>query len=222
MSPASRWRVSFADAEGKALPVSRGFGHLALVFGDWHPYTDVCYTPANAAAMEFAVVLPNGENGVLLDDWALGPCPDEGAINCNPDFRYGPCSYTGWASLNTGALFVKVGEGKYGLNTAYGSSSEPFPLREPGTYRLYARGAARGGFRTVDLRIYDAKGALIKILNIVGLPNGNSVDVLLPDGAAAGSLLVYHHILEEVRVMRVGDANALAELDAARAAAQKK
>lgn len=217
-----RWQVHFLDANGKPLPKPRNFGILALVSGNWRTCTDVFYPPADAVAAQVAFVLPSGENGLMLDDVTLGPCPDEGAINCNPDFRYGPCNYAGWAHINTGGLLVEVADGQYGLDSAYGSSGEAFPLREPGTYRLSARGTVRGGFHTVDLRLCDEKGALIKTRSLSATPQGVSSDFVLPEGTASASLLVYNHILEEVRLVRMGDASKLAELDAARQAEKRK
>ena len=213
------WQIHFFDADGKPLPKPlRG----AMLSSQWRPYVSVFYPPPRAVAAQVAIDLPSDDYAVLIDAMQLDACPDEGAINCNPDFRYGPQAYTGWASLATGALLVEGGGGKRALDTAYGSSSEPFPLREPGTYRLAAKGTVHGGFHTVDLRLYDENGTLIKTRSLTATPAGASSDFVLPEGTVAGSLLVYNHLLEEVRLVRMGDKSKLAELDAARAAAKKQ
>jgi hypothetical protein len=214
-----RCQVRFFDAGRKPLPGTPG---ATMISGKWSPYVIVFYAPPSAVSMQVVLNLPGSDCDVLVDDMNLESAPDEGAINCNPDLRYGSHAYTGWANLATGAMLVELPGGRFAMDTAYGSSTETFPLREPGTYRLYAKGTVRGGFHTVDLRLYNAGGELIKTRSLSASQDGVSSDFVLPEGTASGSLLVYNHMLEEVRVTRMGDKSKLAELDAARAAGEKK
>jgi hypothetical protein len=198
-----QWAVDFFDAEGKAIPISIQASHLRLVSNQWKEYTTVFYTPLKAAYMQLVLSNRNPTNGMELDELKFGICPDEGAINCNPDFRYGSYNYTGWKEILSGGLLFDLGNGKYQFDTAYGSIGESFPLSVPGTYRLYARGSGYGRYQVVLLFLCNSKGQTLKNIVLRGAPEGKYVDFTLPEKTAFAYFRVYQHLLEEIRLTRL-------------------
>ena len=199
------WRIVFFDSTGKRIPRAVQDNHLSLVSNKWKKYTSVFYTPPNAAYLQLGFSNRNPRNGMMLENIDLKLCPDEGAINCNPAFSYGAYNYAGWRFIISGGELLKTGKGKYALDSAYGSTGRKFPLVSDGTYRLYARGIKSKGYSVVNIFFVDAKGKNLKQIHMRAAPEGKYIDFVPPAKTAFAYFRVYKHILEEVRLTRIGD-----------------
>ncbi len=207
------WRIVFFDSTGKRIPRAIQSNHLSLVSNEWKKYTSVFYTPPNAVYLKLGFSNSNPENGMMLENLDLGLCPDEGAINCNPEFSYGAYNYAGWRFIISGGLLFKTDKGKYVLDSAYGSTSRRFPLISDGTYRLYARGIKSKGYSVVNIFFVDAKGKNLKQIHMRAAPEGKYIDFVPPVKTAFAYFRVYKHILEAVRLTRIGDKSLLKKTD---------
>jgi hypothetical protein len=214
------YRLKFYDANRKEirtdLPV------LSLPFGQWHEYVRMFYSPMNAAFMQLEVNTGSAkENTLWLANAKLASAPDEQSININPTFSYGHYNYSGWSSFNgVGRLHELEGD-KTVLDTGFSATSASFPLREPGTYEIRLK--ATGNIRNynVFLIFTGADGKEItRIGETVGKPRKISSSpyvekisyFVLPKGAVRGYFLVYHSVLSEIRLTRVGDEGKYKEL----------
>ena len=149
-------RLQFLDAAGQPLASSLQY---AMPFRGQHRYTDVFYTPANAASLRLHVASGDGValslRGLKLDEAA-----DEGAINVNPAFRLGPLNYSGWQRISAGGQIIEL-DGETVFDTRYGSRGMAFPLPGPGTYALSAKASGNGYNSCVQVHVFDAKGNML-------------------------------------------------------------
>lgn len=216
------WSMDFFDADGKAVG-SRGFNGMTFTSNQKKVYTDIFYAPADAVKMVLNIRMGQNppESLQVYSPVQLALSPDEGALNCNPEFKYG---YAGWNGFLRGALLLENKEGKPVFDTAYGSGGEIFPLAGPGTYRLYGKGTGHGGYRVINFYQLDKDKKTLKTLYVTALPDGNYIDFVIEKDTVYGRINSYNHLLEEVRVTRMGDESMLEKLDAERKAkaAQKK
>ena len=98
-------------------------------------------------------------------------------------------------------------DGKTIFDTKYGSRGTAFPLPGPGTYALSAKATGNGYNSCVKLDVFDREGK--KIMTTVLRRYEQTNYFVPPPEAASASLLVYSCLLEEVRLVRVGDENAI-------------
>lgn len=214
------YRLKFYDADrkeyNKVLPCDMGCDinnspALAMPFGQWHEYKAVFYPPMNAAFMRFDVDTGAKGNMVSLADVKLAPAPDELAVNINPIFSYGSYNYSGWSGFNGVGRLQETEGGKTVLYSGFSAATTSFPLMEPGTYKIFTKGTGSIRNYSVFLIIIDADGKEIsKIGEPVGKPKKASYEekssyFVLPKGAVRGYFTVYHSVLAELRLTRVGD-----------------
>jgi hypothetical protein len=200
--------IRFFDPAGR--PVGEAIRY-ALPFRGRHRYQDVFHAPRGAA---LARILLTSGDGVRLAvaKAALTETPDEGALNVNPAFRLGPANYSGWSRIAAGGQLLQQ-DGRTILDTKYGSAGESIPLPGPGTYAISAKAAANGYNSVVIVRVYDAAGQ--KMMETSTRRYGPPTYFVPPPGAATASFLVYSCLLEEVRLVRAGDEDAINALRAA-------
>ena len=195
-------RLEFLDAEGQPLASSLQY---AMPFRSLHCYTDVVYTPADAASLRLHIA--SGDGIVFkLRNLTLAATADEGSINVNPVFELGPLNYSGWRRISAGGQIVER-DGKTVLDTKYGSRGMAFPLLGPGTYALSAKATANGYNSCVQVHIFDAEGNTL--LKVSTRQYGPPRYFVPPKEAVTASFLVYSCLLEEVRLIRVGDESAI-------------
>lgn len=216
----SGWKMDFFDAEGNPIG-SRNYNGMTFISEKKQLYNDVFYTPKNTVKMRLTINMGSNppESLEIFSPLKLAPAPDEGAINCNPEFKYG---YSGWNSFLRGALLIKLPDGKYAFDSAYGSGGEVFPIHKAGTYRIYGKAVTRGGYRVINFEQRDKNNKVIKVISLTANPNGHSIDFILQPETTQGRFNVYNHTLEEVRLMHMGDDSMLEKLDAERKAALQK
>ncbi len=134
---------------------------------------------------------------------------DEGAINANPNLALGPFNDSGWKNIAQGGRFL-IRDGKTVFDTQYGSRSQDFPVVEPGTYALSAKATPNGFNSSVHVDVHDAKGK--SLLRVSTRRYGPPTHFVLPEGAASASFLAYSCLLEEIKLVRVGDESAIKSL----------
>jgi len=194
--------VQFLDAAGKTLDRPQA---LSMPCRARHTYTDVFYTPCHAAVLRLDVASGEGITFVLRN-LMLEETADEGAINVNPCFGLGPLNYSGWQTVSAGGRLIEV-DGKTIFDTKYGSRGTAFPLPGPGTYALSAKATGNGYNSCVKVDVFDAQGK--KLMSSVLRRYGRTKYFVPPKEAASASLLVYSCLLEDVRLVRVGDEKAV-------------
>jgi len=190
--------IRFLDAAGKATGRTLVF---SMPFRGKRTYTDVFYTPPDAVALRLDIASGKGITW-SVQNLTLVKTSDEGTININPAFALGTMNYSGWQNISAGGKIIKT-NGKTVFDSKYGSRGTAFPLHTPGTYALSARGTGNGYNSCVILEVFDTAGKKIMRSRIrrYGQPNY----FVLPKNAVTGSLLVYSCLLEEARLVRVGD-----------------
>ncbi len=190
--------IQFLDKAGSVTGQTLVF---SMPVRDKHTYVDVFYTPPDAAALR--LVIASGEGVTLtLQNLSLQATADEGAINVNPAFQYGPLNYSGWQNISAGGKLIEM-DGKTVFDTKYGSRGTAFPLPGPGTYALSAKATGNGYNSCVKADIFDAEGK--KLMTSVLRRYDKTNYFVAPPGAKSASFLVYSCLLEEVRLVRVGD-----------------
>ena len=180
-----------------------------LVFGmpfrDRHEYADVFYTPPQAASIRLSVSSGDGVT-LAMQDLAFAETVEEDALNVNPAFRLGPFNYSGWQNISAGGKLIER-DGKTVFDTKYGSRGSRFPLSGPGTYALSATATGNGYNSCVKVDIFDAQGK--KLMTSVLRRYDQSQYFVAPPEAVSASFLVYSCLLEEVRLVRIGDEKAI-------------
>jgi len=197
--------IRFLDAAGNVTGRTLVF---SMPFRNRRTYTDVFYTPPDAASLRFGVDSGEGVS-FALQDLSLTKTVDEGAINVNPAFQLGPMNYSGWQNISAGGKIIEM-DSMTVFDTKYGSRGTTFPLPGPGTYALSAKATGNGYNSCVKLDVFDTNGKKImtSVLRRYDKPNY----FVPPPEAASASFLVYSCLLEEVRLVRVGDQNAIERL----------
>lgn len=195
-------RIEFLDATGKSTGQPLAF---AMAFRRQRTYEDVFHTPAEAATLRISLASGKGVR-LVLSALRVTETPDEGALNVNPAFRLGLYNYSGWQNIAAGGRLVRR-NGKTLLDTKYGSTGQKIPLSRPGTYALSAKATGNGYNSVVIARVHDRQGK--KLMQASTRRYGPRTYFVLPENAAYASLLVYSCLLEEARLVRVGDVRAI-------------
>jgi len=178
--------------------------------------------------MQLVIVVPSKSSTVYLSDMKFSKQADEGAINVNPKFELGPDNYSGWSGFNEadGAHRLYVDDDhRTILFTGFTAFSDSFPLKEPGTYKLYQKGSNHVRNNGTHLVFADASGKEIRRItgklsrstkelseNFYG-PKESTVYFVLPKGTSRAYFWIYNTSLYELRITRVGDENTYAELN---------
>lgn len=200
--------IDFLDAERKELAVlHQDQIDSGLPFRQWHDYVDVFYTPAQAAFMVLKVRSAPGVT-FTLDSPTLEKTGDEKSLTINPSFDLGPFNYSGWSGMAAGAGLFQTKEGRAALDAQYGSYTDSFPVSEPGTYQVFLKATSNGYASIVSLSLFDKDGKLTaKSFSV-----RNKALFLLPPGTVSGRFLVRSMVLEELRLVHMGDESKLKEL----------
>lgn len=192
--------IIFVDADGKKLSSLT----TGMVFRQWRRYEDIFYTPANTAFIRLAVDLGQEEIVLLLDDINFGVTADEGTINCNPVWsKRGLHNYSGWSRLAPGGKLVEREDGKVIFDTQYTSIGQAFHLSQPGWYELTTVSTPKGYSPAIMLNMLDANNKPTGQVRVGG--KGYVRGFVLPEGTTHAYFNIRSVLLEELRVVRVGD-----------------
>lgn len=192
--------IIFLDIEGKRLSSLT----TGIVFRQWHLYEDVFYTPAGTAFIRLTVDSGQEDIVLLLDDIKLGVTSDEGAINCNPIWsKRGPYNYSGWSRLAVGGKLIALEDGKVIFDTQYTSIGQVFPLNQPGWYELTTVSTSKGYSPAIMLNMLDANNKPTGQVRVGG--RGYVRGFVLPEGTTQAYFNIRSVLLEELRVVRIGD-----------------
>lgn len=183
-----------ADEDAKSV-VGGGF----ILTGEWCDYVHVFYTPSNARTL--TIRLRPRRHTTLVSRVALAPADEDGAINANPDFRYGELNYCGWRPQRDGRIYRRP-DGKCVFNAGYGGSSPRFPLQPGKSYTATAHG--EGG--QVTLNYFDDQGRKTSGRFLMRpAQEGAQATFTPPDGTAAGGIVMYGGtVLESFKVEESG------------------
>ena len=199
----------FYDKNKKKINV-RNFSS-AMPFRQWREYKDIFYPPANAVYLSISFSSGAQDISLFIDDIKLKETEDEGAINCNPVIgKHGIFNYSGWQWPARGGKIVVMDNGKAAFDVKYGTSSADFPLSEPGTYLLTSKATANGYNPVIIMRFLDSSGKEISRLGTRKF--GQPFYFTIPPETVRGKFLCYSNMLEEVRLVRIGDENKIKEL----------
>lgn len=183
----------------------------ALPFRQWREYKDIFYPPANAAYLSLNFSSGAQDISLFIDDLKLKETEDEGAINCNPVIgKHGIYNYSGWQWPASGGKIVIMDNGKTAFDVKYGTSSAEFPLSEAGTYMLTSKATANGYNPVIIMRFLNSSGKEISRLGTRRF--GKPFYFTIPPETVRGKFLCYSNMLEEVRLVRIGDENKIKEL----------
>ena len=194
--------IQFLDAAGKTTGQKLVYG---MPFRSKRTYTDVFYTPGDVASMRLTVASGKGVT-FALRNLKLETTVDEDAINVNPAFQLGPFNYSGWKNVSAGGKIIEM-DRRTVFDTKYGSRGTTFPLPGPGTYALSAKATGNGYNSCIKVDVFDAEGK--KLMTAVLRRYDQTNYFVPPKEAVSASFLVYSCMLEEVRLVRVGDENAI-------------
>jgi hypothetical protein len=193
-------KLEFLTAEGETIDSSLQY---AMPFRDEHVYQDMFYSPDEAAYLRVHIASGDGVR-LSVHNLMLEEAADESAVNVNPSFELGPMNYSGWKNIARGGKII-THKGTIVFDTKYGSRGQAFPLQGPGTYALSAEAESNGYNSCVQVHLFDAEGELL--LKVSTREYGPARYFVPPPEAVTASLLVYSCLLEEVRLVRVGDEN---------------
>lgn len=183
----------------------------AMPFRNWREYKDIFYPPANAAYMSLNFYSGLQEISLFIDDIKLRESEDEGSINCNPVIgKHGLYNYSGWKWPARGGKIVVMDNAKPAFDVKYGTSGADFPLSEPGTYRLSSKATANGYNPTIIIHFLDKSGKSIERLGTRKF--GEPFYFTIPPETVRGRFLCYSSMLEEVRLVRIGDESKIKEV----------
>jgi hypothetical protein len=194
---------AFLDKESKPVKIARGrVPALTLPFGNWFSFVKEFHSPPRAQFLQLEFDT-KGDSTLFLRDLVLAPEEGDGAINVNPTFSLGKYNHSGWLSLSR--LLERPSDGRVLFDSCYGASGEPFPVSEPGMYRLYARGSSYGRYSDIILKFLGADDRVIYKVSMKPTLLGAQKEFRLPPGTTKASFLVYNSILEEIRLTRIGN-----------------
>ncbi|QDU96993.1 hypothetical protein [Lignipirellula cremea] len=197
--------IRFLDASGKSAGQTLRYG---LPFKSMHDYVDEFYAPAGAVTARIAISTGKA-NRLLLAKAVLAESRETETLNINPTFALGPVNYAGWTNISAGGQLIQQ-DGKTIFDTKYGSSGQPIPLTQSGTYAISAKATGNGYNSIVIIRVYDADGK--ELMRASTRQYGPPTYFVPPADAVYASFLVYSCLLEEVRLQRVGDVSAIEAL----------
>ncbi len=132
------WRLVFYGEDKKEI--SRGFPLFwnTVFHREWTLYEEVFYPPAGAVSL--AVVFSNGgnpDNAVMIDELELETA-DEGALNINPEFKYGKYNFSG-CNWGKNAKIIEYEKGKFALDNKNGwCVMDPVPVTPGAEYEVSA------------------------------------------------------------------------------------
>ena len=194
----SVYEVVFGGGDDDDDEAGKSHGGFILT-GEWHDYVHVFHTPPGARKLTIRIT-PRGHT-TLVARVALTPADEGGAINANPDFRYGELNYCGWRPQRDGRIYRRP-DGKCVFNAGYGGSSPRFPLQPGKSYTATALG--EGG--QVTLNYFDDHGGKTSGRFLLRpAPEGVQTTFTPPEGTAAGSIVMYGGtVLESFKVEESG------------------
>ncbi len=144
--PLPGWELLFTDENDKKItrgaPLSAVMAH-----GSWTRYEEIFYAPPRSRELQIIFHnFMNMQNKMFIDDMKL-EIIDEGALNINPDFRYGLYNYSGYSPRNS--RIVELEKGKFAMDASPENSfsTTTIPVRPNQEYQLTAH------LRSVDKRI---------------------------------------------------------------------
>ena len=193
----SAYEVQFHETD--AVPASAGGGGFFLT-RDWYDYVHVFRVPPGVRQATIRLK-PRG-HVTQIARVTLMADDEDGAINNNPDFRYGELNYCGWAPQRDGRIFLRP-DGRCVFRSGYGGSSPAFPLTAGRRYRMCGQG--EGGH--LNIHYYDADGKSIASRFLLRLSAGveAAAELTPPEDCVSARVVAYGALLESFKVTALAD-----------------
>ena len=193
----SAYEVQFHETD--AVPASAGGGGFFLT-RDWYDYVHVFRVPPGVRQATIRLK-PRG-HVTQIARVTLMADDEDGAINNNPDFRYGELNYCGWAPQRDGRIFLRP-DGRCFFRSGYGGSSPAFPLTAGRRYRMCGQG--EGGH--LNIHYYDADGKSIASRFLLRLSAGMeaAAELTPPEDCVSARVVAYGALLESFKVTALAD-----------------
>lgn len=189
----SVYNIEFQEP-GLPKPSSGGGGFFLT--REWYDYVHVFRTPAGVEKV--TIQLTPRKHVTQIARVSLVTDDEGGAINNNPDFRYGELNYCGWAPQRDGSILLRP-DGKHVFRSGYGGSSPRFPLQEGRFYRMAGRG--EGGSLTIYYFDADNKSIASRfLLRFPEVAGEASAELTPPDGCVSASVTAYGALIESFKV----------------------
>ncbi len=135
--PLPGWELLFTDENGKKITYGSPLSSV-MAHNGWTRYEEIFYAPLNSKELQIVFHnFMNMKNKLFIDDMKLETI-DEGALNINPDFRYGIYNYSGYSPRN--ARIVELEKGVFAMDASPDNSfsSTHIPVRPGKEYQLTA------------------------------------------------------------------------------------
>jgi hypothetical protein len=177
-------------------PAGTSGGGGFILTRDWYDYVHVFRVPADV--LQATIRLEPRGHVTQIARVTLETADENGAININPDFRYGELNYCGWSPQRDGRLYQRPDE-RCVFRSGYGGSSPRFPLQTGRFYRMTARG--QGGH--LNIHYYDADGKSIasRFLLRPSETDEAAAELTPPDGCVSARVVMYGTVLESFKVV---------------------
>ena len=194
-----RYESNYRVMETQGETVSNRGGGFFLT-KNWHTYVHVFYTSgvAETITVQFS---PNNKK-TYIERIAILADDEGGAINQNPDFRYGELNYCGWRPSRDGRLY-DTPEGKTVYRSGYYASSPTFPLKALRAYRAIASGSSGA----LNINYYDSNGKSVGKRFLLRPSNKEpaTVEFTPPEGTTSGNIIVTGHLLTALKIEEVDE-----------------
>lgn len=203
------YALTFLDAEGRQTGfILRGTALVAnsgtILSGTINDVVQVFYSPPRANTMQ--LVLSPRKHKLLVESIRLEVEQNEGTVNCNPDFRYGELSPSGWSWDSEGRLYRRP-DGKTVLKSGVSGNSPIFPVSDQSRYSFYCRGSAyeiKQEFGNATVSFYDETGGNLGGMHLFWAEamgeGAKKTQIKPPPGATQAQVNLRRVIFEELRV----------------------
>jgi hypothetical protein len=200
---ASRLRLEFIDAEGKAC----GDIDILVISRKAERYGRVFHPPARATTMHLRLIPGKGGSAIACQTVDVIANPDgveAACINVHPRFEYGDLNFYGHRP-GGGGTFLTRPDGVTVWNSGFIGFTPAFPVKGGAYYTLTvrAKGYDKGNVLLDCYREGEEKS--FKSMNVKFSESSVQNMLQMPEGAARAQLRCYYIILEEFRVSESND-----------------
>ncbi|OGV48099.1 MAG: hypothetical protein A2X49_12875 [Lentisphaerae bacterium GWF2_52_8] len=193
--------IVFMDAEDKPL---KDEIFMTMPYGKWHEYRNVFFPPEGAVSMKLKIKSGRNLGVFYIDNIKFEPIkntPDETVLN-----------FSGFKEDCAGSVFgfrvpalLRVVDGKSMICPPYSGVSSAISLNGPGKYRLSFKGQLlkdNKGMTSLGVQFIDSTGKKIGEIASKKL-DSEPLEFTLPKEASKIKLLVYKHLLEEIKFTKL-------------------
>lgn len=192
----------FLDADEKPL---KDEILMTMPYGKWREYKQVFFPPEGAAFMRLKIKSGSNPGVFYVDNIKFEPVknpPDEINLSFGDVIQDSSGSVYGFKVY---ALLQKNSSGKLMYNPGYGSISSSISMSGPGKYRVTFKGEVirnKGGAVSLAVIFMDSSGRKIGETASKKIDT-EPLELTFPKEASRIKLLIYNHLLEEIRITKL-------------------